>query len=138
MSKRKRQLVGWWESLDTDADNLRVNPNLFKQGLNLSPDKYHSSSGPGEKVNPDNCYIIREALQKLYQFLNASHNDGCSDKSCKYDPKSCAIKIRIKRNNQNDFKLLDGEFKIRKKRGRKSKYELQQMALMRAANGVIS
>lgn len=138
MSKRKRQLVGWWESLETEADNIRVNPNLFNQGLNLSSGKYPGFSDGGEKVNPDNCYIIREALQKLYQFLNTSHNDGCSDKSCKYDPKSCAIKIRIKRNNQNDLKLINGEFRMKKKRGRKSKYELQQMALMRAANGVIS
>ena len=138
MSKRKRQLAAWWETLDTEGDNLRVNPNLFKQGLTQSPEKYQTSSDHGDKSNPDNCYIIREALQKLHQFLNASHNDGCSDKSCKYDPKSCAIKIRVKKNNQKDFNLVDGEFKIRKKRGRKSKYELQQMALLRAANGVIS
>jgi hypothetical protein len=137
MQKRRRQISAWWESLDTEADNLRVNPNLFKQASDPSPDKYRDLNDRPDKVNPDNCYIIREALQKLYQFLTASHADGCSDKSCRYDPKTCAIKIRIKKNNQRDFKGLEGEFKIRKKRGRKSKYELQQMALMQAANAML-
>lgn len=136
--RRRRQIAAWWESLDTESDNLRVNPQIFKTNsdspsCNSVPLNFDSN----EKLNPDSCYIIKEALQKLTQFLTASHQEGCSDKACKYDPKTCVLKVTIKKTRQKEFKE-PAEFKIRKKRGRKSKFELQQMALMQAANGTIS
>ena len=136
--RRRRQITAWWDSLDTESDNLRVNPQIFKTIADpvtcaALPLTFESN----EKLNPESCYIIKEALQKLTQFLTASHQEGCSDKACKYDPKTCVLKVTIKKTRHKELKE-PAEFKIRKKRGRKSKFELQQMALMQAANGTIS
>ena len=138
-----KQISAWWEALDTDLDNQRVNPALFKPPsespykngyeskainkaeLGLKPD-YGSSS------KPENCFIIKEAIQKLHQFLSASHQDGCSDRNCTYNSKHYKLKLRLKR--VKDSSGLPTEFRIHKKRGRKSKLELQQLALMRSGN----
>lgn len=137
MQKRRRQIAAWWESLDTECDNLRVNPQLFKSLPESQSSAFPLSSDSNEKLNPDSCYIIKEALQKLSQFLSVSHQEGCLDKACKYDPKTCLLKVTIKKTRQKE-PSVPGEFKLRKKRGRKSKFELQQLALMRSANGTIS
>ena len=47
MQKRRRQIAAWWESLDTEADNLRVNPQLFKS----LPDSPYSVYGPSSDQN---------------------------------------------------------------------------------------
>ena len=144
MEKRpyQRQVAAWWESLDTEADNLRVNPAIFKTGIqdlgSLGSFNFKPSSS-SEQV--DNCFVIKEAVQKLIQFLNSSHSSGCTDKNCRYDPKSCTVKVRVKGSapsNLNFYTTQPTEFRLKKKRGRKSKYELQQMALLKAANGINS
>lgn len=137
-----KQLCAWWESLETEADNLRINPSIFKPQPNTCP---KPSEQPQmcipkpeklQKYNAEDCYIIREALQKLNQFLAASHQNGCNDKRCKYNPINCMLKTKIKQKNVLDFGPNTAEIKIKKKRGRKSMYELQQIALLKAAKGV--
>lgn len=137
-----KQLCAWWESLETEADNLRINPSIFKQQPNACAkpsDHSQSSASKPEKCqnhNPEDCYIIREALQKLNQFLAASHQNGCNDKRCKYNPLTCMLKTKIKKKNVLEFGANPPEINIKKKRGRKSMYELQQIALLKAAKGV--
>jgi hypothetical protein len=138
MEKRpyQRQVSAWWESLETEADNLRVNPAIFRLPQQEPTLSFRQSSEPIE-----DCFIIKEAVQKLIQFLNSSHQAGCSDKTCRYDPKSCTVKVRVKTKNPSNsgFSTIKPiEFKLKKKRGRKSKYELQQIALLKAANGLNS
>ncbi|OMJ89505.1 hypothetical protein SteCoe_8301 [Stentor coeruleus] len=145
MEKRSyiKQISVWWECLDTEADNQRINPALFRPPVeNNSKNGYEFKSIRKSELglNPDigssskaeNCFIIKEAIQKLHQFLSASHQDGCSDRNCTYNSKLYKLKLRLKR--VKDSSGLPTEFRIHKKRGRKSKLELQQMAMLRSGN----
>lgn len=135
-----KQISAWWDSLDSEADNQRINPNLFqppsanatKNGYQLkSINKAELDLKPsfGGDSNAKNCLIIREAIQKLHQFLSASHQDGCSDHNCTYNSKHYKIKLQLKRIKDNSG--LPTEFRIHKKRGRKSKLEHQRLAMLR-------
>lgn len=129
-----RQLSPWWECLDTEADNIRVNPKIF-QASDLVPAL--PSSGPQPSKDAiENCYVIKEAFQKFLEFLLSSHRSGCTDKTCLYNPNGYKIKLSVKYPNELNPVIQTHEIKIKKKRGRKSKYEMQQLALLRASNGV--
>lgn len=129
-----RQLSPWWECLETEADNIRVNPKIF-QVSDLVP-ALPSLTPQANKDTIENCYVIKEAFQKLLQFLMSSHQSGCTEKSCLYNPKTYRVKLSVKYPNELNPAIQTHEIKIKKKRGRKSKYELQQLALLRASNGV--
>lgn len=136
MEKRTyyRQLSPWWECIETEADNFRINPKIFKCN-DFVP------AGPVslEQNNKDcleNCYVFKEAFQKFLQFLTSSHQSGCSEKSCKFNPKAYKIKLSVKNPSDTNPNGQTQEIRLKKKRGRKSKYEIQQLALMQASNGL--
>ena len=169
MEKRTYQKLFscWWLSLETEADNTRVNPSLFtKTSLEKSPSKNpepHSAplrlskpTKPLATVNKEqtptqndytchkpelnfysdsksakistkcveNCNIIKEAVQKLKHFLAVSHRKGCTDPNCVYNESVHRLKVTFKAND-----VENGLVKIPKKRGRKSKLEMQQEEL---------
>lgn len=140
MEKRSYQKVFscWWASLETETDNSRVNPALFRKVSpnNDLPRKSVSlkSEGPKKKEivpkpnipktenilpvltfekSVKNCYIIKEAMQKLKYFLSASHKSGCSDPNCVYDDSIYKLKVLLKNKV--------AEVKVPAKRGRKPK-----------------
>lgn len=167
MEKRSYQklISCWWLSLETEADNIRVNPSLFSKPSSekssskkpephsaaLKPSKslavvnkeetskHYDQNGhtPGlnffNDVKPsnntsksvENCNIIKEAIQKLKQFLATSHKKGCTDPNCVYNEHIHTVKVAFKMQSM----LTNGMVKIPKKRGRKSRLELQQEEL---------
>lgn len=138
MEKRAytKKLRGWWESLETEEDNCRINPILFKQ----DPAKAtlaNSKSSNEMILNPEDCYIIRQALQKFHQFISTSHKNGCSNRKCKF--KSTSFKLKTKITPKAGFDSVPNstvEIKPRFIRKWKSMYERQQIGLLKAAKGI--
>ena len=138
MEKRPyfKQFSIWWGALETDFDDHRDCSALFsnKPKKNyMKHDQAKSSNSAELELNfkslsgmsnrksnkiVENCYIIKEALQKLQQFLSSSHKSGCSDPNCIYDDSMYQLKLLFREKNANY-----GEFKLPKKRGRKRKVE---------------
>jgi len=138
MEKRgyTKKLRAWWESLDTEEDNFRINPSIFKQ------DPYKAvlekSKSPNElKINPEDCYIIRQALQKFNQFISTSHKNGCSNRKCKFKSTPFKIITKITRKVVYDT-VPDSTVEIKPKliRKWKSMNERQQIGLLKAAKGI--
>lgn len=128
-----KQICAWWEESGTEADNYRINPAMFsKPGQN--PCKSSDKNDSNLLDTNENCHIIKEAIEKLSQFLITSHSNKCSDPSCRFDPKDFKFRVRVKKLKTRNNSI---EFKMTKKRGRKSYFERQQSDMLRHAKGTI-
>jgi hypothetical protein len=130
-----KQICAWWQETETEADNYKINPAMFKTESQIRCEKAGNCEGKKGIDTNENCCVLKEALEKLEQFLVFSHSGKCNDPHCRFDPKDIQFKVRVKKNKAEKVKSNVTEFKIKKKRGRKSFFEKQQMEILKASNG---
>jgi hypothetical protein len=126
----QKKITSWWQVFDTEADSHKVLPTLFhSSSASPQPTVAKVAEEPiPNAFNVESCFIVRESIEKLYQFLENSHNEGCPDPNCTYDNKNFSIKIIMKPVRSGD---PINEFKLPRKRGRRSRAELEYLANVR-------
>jgi hypothetical protein len=129
----QKQISSWWIALETEADNNKlVHTAGYKSSTTPKPKKIPENPNREEKKeetedkeeifikdpNPENiiedCTIVKQAIQKLQQFLITSHKDGCMTPGCSYSSKNFKLKLKVKK--------LKGE--LYKKKAIKSHFDL--------------
>ena len=99
----QRRLLSWWTCLENEFDNKKVvsvccekqsDKGSKATGNDPKADRSRTSetSKDSEKLI-SKCFLIKETLSKLSQFINTNHKNGCSDPHCIYSKKDYSIKI---------------------------------------------